>query len=256
MNLYASLRKGLGVTQAGMARLCQLSRHHWGDVESGVTLPGPQAVRRIEALTGLAGLPSSVDSLTADEIRRLAGPRCYSICKPRLEGWRRFGPGRSGLRVPYQAWMERMLPADSALECRGWVQFALRGARPQISNPHSLGFRAWPIVDAEGQLLGERKLAGLRGCLEGLQYVVWPQVLLRPQLLTFRVDGLAFLRRGRHVAWSIVEFDGHGHRPEQDRYRAGQLQLPEIRVGWREVGQTVDLFQARALCLLGCSQRA
>jgi len=124
------------------------------------------------------------------------------------------------------------------------------GARPQISNPHVLGFRAWPIVDAEGQLLGERKLAGLMGRLQGLQYVLWPQVLLRPQTLTFRVDGLVFLRRGRRTVWCIVEFDGPGHRPEQDRFRAAQLKLPEIRVGWSEVAQTVEIFQKGAMDLL------
>lgn len=150
------------------------------------------------------------------------------------------------------AWMVTSLPSESGPESYNLLQLAALNGAGQISNPHTLGYRGVPLVDASGQALGERQLAGLRGQAGELSFLLWPQARLKPGRKCYRVDALVALRRGSKVIWSTLEVDGPLHDPEWDELRQSLLRLDPIRLTTAQVRnhQSARIFLAKAEELL------
>lgn len=230
------MREALNLSQQQMARRFGVSRQRWCDLEVGVRLPSCELARQLEAALPPEPCPCVGDTLTFAQQRQLVSPRRYEISPVNVEKWLKakeswaYPISQLQLGPRMRQWMESTFHLDSSVEAYGWYQLATLKARPLLHNPHELGFRAHPIVDNLGRALGERRLPGLYGQHDGLHFLVWPQVNLRPpNSPTLRPDGLVWLRKGRKCAWSILEFDGRGHNADNDAYRDSVLRLPPIR---------------------------
>lgn len=249
MTIFGTIRKHLGLTQASMAELCELGRNAWMNIESGRTLPSLDVARRIEEASGRLALPHQGQELTAKEVDWWSSGARYDLPAVNGEAWRRAGRNSwHTLRFPVdpdrRLWMETFLPAQSSVESRVLLEFAHAGARPQLSSPSEVGLRDLPILDAQGFALGERRLPGLRGEVEEVHFLLWPQVHLRPDNVTYCVDALLRLRSGRKSAWCILEVDGKGHNSQNDVFRADSLKLHCIRISHEQAheGRAVQVF--------------
>ncbi|MBT9589209.1 helix-turn-helix transcriptional regulator [bacterium] len=262
MNLLKLVRTVLHLSQRQAAAQFKVSRQLWARTESGACLPSAELARCLEEASQVGPLPSLDDVLSARERRQwVASARPYQLELAHPEPWRRaaknwpYPISRLALEARTRQWMETLMVCDSAIEAYGWLQLASVGGRPQIDNPHELGFRDLPILDARGKVLGERRLAGLCGEHQGVRFMVWPQVHLRPASVTYRTDGLLWLRYQQRTAWAMLEFDGPRHRREDDEFRERELALPPLRITHREVTQlkvtTIFLRRAREILKVG-----
>jgi len=213
----------------------------------------------MEQRTQVGPVPSLADVFSAQKRRQwLPGLQPYELEPAHPEPWHRaaknwhYPISQLGIEPRTRKWMERWMACESAIESYGWLQLASLGGRPQIHNPHQLGFRELPIMDGQGKALGERRLAGLCGEHKGIRFLAWPQVHLRPGSVTYRADGLVWMRYGQRVVWAILEFDGPLHRPEDDEFRESQLGLPPIRITHGQVTrlQVTATFLRKALEIL------
>lgn len=256
MTLLQQLRRKLQFSMQEMAEHCGLARQSWRDLEMGHRLPSARLTQQLESQHG--PIPSQFDTFSAVEQRLWVPISPYSLSPVNPEPWQRalrnWAYPISHLKLDTRTleWMTRMLPSESSLESCGLFQLASLKARPLLHNPHQLAYREHPIVDNLGKALGERCLAALCGQHEGLRFILWPQVNLRPGSVTFRTDGLLWLRFGPKCAWCILEFDGLGHNTDKDQYRAKILGHREIRLSHREVTQfqVAKLFQQEARKIL------
>ncbi|MFN8607363.1 MAG: helix-turn-helix transcriptional regulator [Vulcanimicrobiota bacterium] len=247
MLLFRKIRKMLGLTQRQMAEACEVPRSTWQMVEYGAFLPSEELGRKICELTGMAGVPTRGDLLSTQDTRRVHRSRPYEFERRSEDVWARtrarcqsmhglFGKIEAGLL----GWMESLLECESVPEGFTWLQFAFSGAGRLIANPHELGFRDQVIVDRQGRALGERQLPGLQGNWGRLNYLLWPQVSVRPQSAILRLDGLLLLIQGVERRWFDLEVDSALHEPERDAVRRNLLQMNEIRL----TQEDVDRFRA------------
>jgi len=247
--MFKKLRKEKACSQAEMARLCGVSVVTWRRWEMGEFIPTRE---RLELLAR-AELPCQEFLLTATEARQWGSRFPFELATTNSLNWKRafqfwLRPiARLGLNPSLVDWLKLTFPCDSALEAFGWLQLAVAHAEPLLANPHFLGFRHHPIVDAHGKALGERLLAGLRLRWESSRMLVWPQVPMLVDGKSFRCDGLVLLRHNRHSQWRSLEFDGAGHDFSKDDYRRMQLGLREIRISGDEIKRTLALERFLAL---------
>lgn len=192
MGTLREIRKQLCATQQEMADLCQVSRQYWCDLKAGQFLPSAAVAAKLEEH---GTFPSLQDTFSARQARLWFETFPYQVTRVNRQPWERalsnwaYPLSRMRMAERTRQWMVTMINCDSALEAYGWLQIAAMGALPQIHNPDELGFREQPIVDQDGKVLGERCLPGICGEFEGLRYMIWPQVNLRPKTTTFRPDG-------------------------------------------------------------------
>ena len=239
MSIVRECRQALGLSQTQLAQRCGLSRQFLVRVERGLALPSLEVAQRLEAALGCGPIVSTAHLLSEREWRRDVCPYEFPVVNPAcwrmaLEDW----PYPIGLlQIPERTtrWMESTLACESKLEAYAFFQIAKFDCLPQVSSPHSLGFRGLPIVDALGRVLGERLLPGLRGHLKDLHFLLWPQVRLKPGRVPFRTDALVLLRRRRNSLWCILEIDGFGHDPDRDESRTKWLALKDIRLSKYQV---------------------
>ena len=257
MSLFLKARKKLGLTQAQMADRVGLARQTWQLLEYGQLLPSAEVAEHIYQLTAIV-VPCLTDCISSKDARTWATVRPYEFEKASLEIWARVHEKCENMTELYRqipaslvGWMENMLACESFPEGFGLLQFALAGAGRMLSNPHELGYRGQPIIDARGQLLGERKLPGLQGRIQGLRYLLWPQVGLRPRSATFRLDGLMLVQAGASCIWCDLEFDSSLHDLARDQSRAKLIGLPEIRLSEQDVEavRVVERVYEQALAL-------
>ncbi len=126
----------------------------------------------------------------------------------------------------------------------------LAGGKLRLANPHACGFRKLPVVDELGEALGERLLPCIYWKRGSLEVVIWPQVNLRPDKWTFRVDALV-LRVSPNPRWGTMEVDGPGHSYGNDDFRSSQLLQNTIRLTKADIQGTglIDDLVARLLAL-------
>jgi DNA-binding XRE family transcriptional regulator len=235
MGFLKELRLRLGATMQQMADRCQVSRQHWSDIEAGRVLPTPEVAGHLSCF-GL--VPCTNDTLSARQLRTWETGCPYNLERVNPEPWdraiRNWGY-RLDLDGRIREWLMTMIVSESGLESCGWFQLAALNARPLIENPHTLGYRELPIMDRQGKVLGERCLPGICGNWGGLRFMAWPQVSLRPGNVTYRADGLLWLREGKRSAWGVLEFDGPTHNLPWDAERKRLLGMAEIRFSHDEV---------------------
>ncbi len=241
MLYFGKLRKQLGKNQPEMAEACGISRSAWQMIEYGSQLPSRKVADLIRNLSGVV-VPCEDQCLTVAERRKWRRPRPFELYAADADLWTRVHHHCANMKGLYQAiepsllaWMEQMLALESVTEGFDLLQLAFHGATAFLDSPYELGFRRQPLVDSQGLVLGERKLAGLRGKWGEVSYLLWPQVSIRPWMATFRVDGLLLLSRKGKTRWCIREVDGPLHDLEHDRKRREILKLLEIRVTAGEV---------------------
>lgn len=246
MFYFEKLRRQLGKNQPEMAEACGLSRSAWQMIEYGSQLPSRTVADRIRDFSGVV-VPCEDQCLTVAERRKWRRPRPFELYAADADMWTRVHQHCRNMTGLYQvidpsllAWMEQMLACESVTEGFDLLQLAFHGAKSFLDSPHGLGFRSQPLVDSQGMVLGERKLAGLQGKCGEFSYLLWPQVSMRPRMATFRVDGLLLLSGKGKSQWCIREVDGPLHDLEHDRKRREILRLPEIRIAAAEV----DAFQS------------
>lgn len=178
-----------------------------------MVLPSPELAERMEGLLGSRPLVCSADLVPTHRMGlRLFDfpPVSDDVWRRALEDWE-YPISRLGLPKRLPGWMRSHLGPESTFEAYTLLHLAALEGASQVSNPHALGFRHLPIVDRDGQVLGERLLPGLTGRVEGVPFWVWPQVSFRVGRAPYRVDGLVLFRPpARGSVWATKEVDGPG----------------------------------------------
>lgn len=225
------LRNREGWTVSQLGRATGLDRRLLTDLERGVALATPKTLEILQ-LHGIDGLACESQILRKKALRGLP-LRPFETGKYNQEAWARAAQAYSKLfsRLDSyrRAWLRNYVRADSALECYLWVKLLLAGGQLRLANPHACGFRKLPVVDEMGEALGERLLPCIHWKRGSLEVVIWPQVCLRPDKWTFRVDGLV-LRASPKPRWGALEVDGAGHNHEKDDFRSSQLLQNLVRL--------------------------
>lgn len=231
-------REELGLTQEHLGREVGISRKRVSELEGGLFLPRPALARELERVLKLKGIPDRSQLFPMRGLRRLGQARPFDLVPVNSEPWQRmeahFESLLRQLRVPEAVaeWMRRFLPCDSGHEGLALFQLAAAGARPLLLNPHQCGYRKQAILDAQGEALAERPLAGLHWRCKSLEALLWPQVRL---MSGFRLDFLIRARRAGSRRWLAVELDGLLHKLERDARRDRMLGLSVLRVPLSEV---------------------
>lgn len=252
------LRLHLRLNKQQMAELCGICRHRWYELETGQALPTPALAERLEQVVPGWAIANLAHTLSPRQLRNWVNLRPFELPQVNDESW---GRAYSYWRYPISQlnlderlldWMRRYLPFASAPEVYSNLQLASLGGRALIANPHQLGFRDGLIVDANGKALGERQLPGLCGQHQGIRWINWPQVHLRPSSTTYCLDGLTWVRKGNQSVWCDLEIDGPRHDQEADEFRATALKIPSIRVPVEQVKlrRTTQIFLERVESIL------
>lgn len=246
MLYFQKLREALGKNQQEMAEILGIARSTWQLIEYGSLLPSRSVANLIREMTGVS-VPCEDQCLTGAERRKWRRPRPFELTPADAGLWSRVRYHCRNMTKLHEAigpamfsWMEQLLPCESVTEGFDLLQFACKGAEGFLESPHALGYRKQPLVDPFGAVLGERKLPGLRGKMGEVNYLLWPQVGIRPRVATFRVDALLLVARKGRSAWCSREVNGPHHQSIRDATRRELLQLPEIQVTATEV----DRFEA------------
>lgn len=230
------LRKRKGWNRSQLGRATGLDRRFLADLERGIALATPETQKVLRG-HGITGLASVGQVLHKKDLRALT-LHPYAIPNHSLEAWDRAASSYPRLYRKIDAeslaWLRNYVRADSVLECNLWVRLVLAGGELRLANPHSLGFRKVPVVDELGDVLGERLLPCILLKLDSLEVVFWPQVWLRPDRWSFRVDSL-ILRTFPNTRWGTIEVNGAGHYHEKDPFRSSQLKLDTIQVVTAEI---------------------
>lgn len=254
MSVLRSHRVARGLTQADLAEACRISRQLVGRLESGQSLPNSDLARKLESVLQCGPL-----TCTADEVTTKGWPlQSYEFPAVDPECWRRalkdwaYQIQRLGISPALLSWLKHYLACESAIEAYTFLQLARFAARPQVSNPHLLGFRALPIVDRVGKLLGGTAPVRAPGPIRGRPVLTLDPGPPEPANYAYRPDALVLLRRGGRLVWCILEVDGKGHDPERDAFRQSMIKLDEIRLTDRMVRnhQASESFKRQALDLL------
>lgn len=224
MNSVEETKKRRGWNTSDLARKIGLDRRRLAELEQGRTLASAEMAKELET-QGVLGLASTSNVISKRKLRSLR-LRPYDFPEYNKEAWERAAAARpwlySKLKRRDWYWMVRHIRADSTLECDLWTVLVLAGGKLALLNPHSCGFRLLPVVDEQGDALGERLLPCIHLKTKEIEVIIWPQVSLRPDKWTFRVDGLV-LTIAPALNWSILEADGGGHNYEKDSFRSAQL---------------------------------
>ncbi|MFN8612748.1 MAG: helix-turn-helix transcriptional regulator [Vulcanimicrobiota bacterium] len=247
---YIQIRRNeLGLTQAAAAAAAGMSRTNYQRVEQGLMLPGSQQARALEAVLGTPIL--SLDNIVRPVERRdLAGVALYQSENTTRATWAqaaRLG-GTHGLDSAVWSSLSTFLCSDSARECMALAQVAAAGGELRTDSPLLWGFDQHFLVNRHDRFLGARHLPFLLYQKGEVTLALWPQVRIRPADFTWCLDALTFYRNGRLRRWLDVEWDGRGHDPGNDLYRASQLRLPEVRITGQEIGarEVMQLLLQRA----------
>lgn len=224
-------RMSLRLSQDSVARQAGISRQHYGRIEQGLALPTREQARLISELLGTAVL--HLEQVFPERERRdRSGFPLYALEQVCAEPWRVHEQARGvemGIDRATWDWLRTFMPADSSYECSGLCDFIRGGARPMVDSPLLWGFDRHLLLDSRGELLGARCLPCLSYQDRQANFVLWPQLRLRTEHATVRLDGLLYFLTKNGRGWLVIEFDGPGHRGGQDLYRARLHGLPEIR---------------------------
>lgn len=249
MSYIQQRRMGLGLSQLAVARAAGMSRSQYQRVEQGVVLASPDQAHALERTLGIAMLSTAHLVRSADR-RDLAGVALFKTEDMQRATWQQAARlwGSHGLEAPLWDQLSGYFHSDSARECSGLAQVAAGGAELRLDSPLLWGFDQHFPVDRHDRFLGARHLPLLLYHRNGVTLAVWPQVRLRPADFTWCLDALVFYRNGRIRRWLALEWDGRGHDPRNDLYRASQLKLPEVRITGDEIGarKALQLLLERA----------
>lgn len=246
MLYFEKLRDTLDKNQQEMAEALGIARTTWQLIEYGSMLPSRSVANLIREMTGVS-VPCEDQCLTGAEQRKWRRPRPFQFMAANADLWSRVRYHCRNMTRLHEAidpellsWMEQLLACESVTEGFDLLQFAYNGAKGFLESPHALGFRKQPLVDSFGAVLGERKLPGLTGKMGDVNYLLWPQVGIRPRVATFRVDALLLVAQKGRSVWCSREVNGPHHQSIRDGTKRELLQLPEIQVTAAEV----DRFEA------------
>ncbi|MBN9414772.1 MAG: helix-turn-helix transcriptional regulator [Candidatus Eremiobacteraeota bacterium] len=241
MLYFEKLRGALNKNQQEMADILGIARSTWQLIEYGALLPSRTVANILWEWAGVA-VPCDDQCLTGAERRKWRRPRPFELTAADGDLWTRVHYHCRNMTQLYEkidpaltSWMEQLLPCESVTEGFDLLQFAYHGARGFLESPHALGFRLQPLVDPYGAVLAERQLPGLRGKLGDVDYLLWPQVRIRPRTATFRLDALMLVARKGRSYWCGREVNGPHHVTERDMNRREILKLPEIQIAVEEV---------------------
>lgn len=230
-------RIDLGLTQADVAKTAGLSRQQYVRIEQGLALPGKEQAARLTEILGTA-LLHGAQTFSDRQRRAAAGYTPYRLETVSSEPWRVFEQTHGvamGVDRATWDWLRTYVHCDSSFECGGHCDIVRGGARPMVDSPLLWGFERHVLLDSKGQLLGARVLPCLHYQEKDVQLIFWPQVTLRTERGTLRVDGLMIYWSSQGRYWCVVEFDGLGHQGEKDPYPAQMHQMPEIRFSSNEI---------------------
>ena len=240
MSYLKELREARGWSQDEAATRIGMNRQYLIRLEQGRALPTAAQAQR---MARCYEAPVSCDAMMVSG-RRLcdrADLRPYRLEAVNRAPWRaaqKFWGGRmakANLNPQVWEWMCHHLSGESSHECYFWGQMQCAGAESFLGNPLVWGFDQHVLVDRLDKLLGVRILPGLAYKRGDLEIVFWPQVSVRTEKHTFRVDALLFVRKGKKRFWMILEIDGAGHDASGDAYRSQQLQMLEVRLSGEEI---------------------
>lgn len=239
----------MGFTQAQVAAASGMSRANYQRVEQGLMLPSPEQARALEAALGVSVL-SSANMVRPMDLRDLAGAPLYLAENATRATWGHAARlwGTHGLDSGTWSDLSSFLHSDSARECSALAQVAAGGAELRLDSPLLWGFDRHFLVNRNDRFLGAQHLPFLLYQQPGITLALWPQVRIRPADFTWCLDALVFYRKGRLRRWLDTEWDGGGHDPKHDLYRASQVRLPEIRITGQEIGarKVLELLLERA----------
>lgn len=227
-------RHGWNLSQLGQAT--GEDRRLLADLERGAALAAPEVAQLLER-HGIRGLACASELIQKKEMRPLR-LEPYAFPQYNQEAWDRAASYKPQLyrKVNPRSldWLRRHVRADSALECDLWVKLVLAGGKLRLANPHSCGFRKLPVVDDLGDALADRVLPCIQIKRADIEVLLWPQVSVRPDKWTFRVDALV-LRISPRPLWTTLEVDGPGHNHEKDHFRSPQLLQDTVRLSKSEI---------------------
>ncbi|MBS2040953.1 helix-turn-helix transcriptional regulator [bacterium] len=230
-------RRALGLSQEAVAVRVGISRQHYCRIERGLSLPNREQAAMLSEV--LATAVVHADQLYLERERRdRSGYGLYALGQVSSEPWRVHQQARgveSAIDRATWEWLQTFVHADSSYECSGLCDLVKGGAEPMVDSPLLWGFDRHVLLDSKGQLLGARYLPCLGYRKGALHFVLWPQVTLRTELATVRVDGLLYFSLNGSRGWLVLEFDGPGHQLGQDGYRARIHGIPELRFRTQEI---------------------
>ena len=241
MNWQQQARQAKNLKQVGLAEKTGISPQRLCKIEKGQVLPTREQSEILAKELGLGGAPCTDDQISDRRLQSLRNHRPFEFEVPNQERWKialkAWSARVFGLKLNPRTlgWMRLLIRVDSAVEGLFWMLLAAAKAEVFLANPHTMGFRLQPIVDSQGFCLGERLLPGLYLESATKKIWIWPQVNLRPKVVTYRVDALALIVEGDSSRWIVLELDGQGHNSAKDAFRREQLGVAEIRLSDKEI---------------------
>lgn len=249
MKYLQTRRVELGLSQLEVARSARMSRSQYQRIETGHLLASAEQASALEAVLSVPVL-SEKHLIRAGDRRDMSRAPLFRAEDRSRATWMQASRlwGLHGVDPTVWTQMSLFFETGSARECSGLTQIAAGGASLRLDSPLLWGFDRHVPVDQHDRFLGAAHLPCLFYEQEKITFALWPQMRLRPADITWCLDGLLFFRRGAQRRWLDLEFDGGGHDPRNDLYRAYQLQLPEVRITGEEIkaGEVFRLLLERA----------
>lgn len=219
-------------TQKKLAEVCGVNRQRISDWERGLR---PVPAEALQKLTTTLQLGGPVSGIRVKSSRRLSKPtkpgRLIQVQVDEGHTWLTF-PDNS-IECRYESsdrrppdYFLRLTRVDSISEIGAWREMTEDGAEPCFLSPAD--FPRHPLVDGKGWALGTKSKACLSWKQPEFELRVWPQIHLRTETMTFRVDALIKVIFKYRVEWAILEINGPTHDRGRDEWREKQLDLPVL----------------------------
>lgn len=231
MNKLKELRLEAGLTQVKLAELCGVRNQRISDWESGKR---PVPLEILDRLSTLLQSRQSVDARVKMprkhlDMAKIAGASTVQVDE--AVTWLTF-PGDTiearycfSTRRPPDYFLG-LVRVDAQAEIGAWRELVEEGGTPCLLSPVLAGFPRHPLVDGSGRPLGVRSKACFSVSFDEFDLLLWPQIWIRTEAATFRVDALMKISSRSRVFWAVLEINGPTHEPQKDQWREQQLDLP------------------------------
>jgi len=136
-----------------------------------------------------------------------------------------------GLPLPCEEFCARV--PCTLLQALAWCRLLKDGAEVAEASPVEFGFWKHGLMDQYHSPLGITPLPCISWQNSSWRYVLWPQLRLRAEQRTYRLDGLALAAGWGNSRWTGLQLDG-----DQNRWDTGlrsQLKLPFLTLDTTEV---------------------
>lgn len=158
--------------------------------------------------------------------------------------------GRLGTGVERRQKLDFLQQAcvESGPEFYFWLSLLAGNSKAVWLSPSRVGFRTLAVLDPRSlRIASDLRFPCLELSLTSCKLIGFPQLTVDSRPYIYRLDGLMGVWSPLGPIWINLEIDGAGHFDLHDLEREQRLEMPTLRIGYKEMQNSdcLDLVQSK-----------